>query len=136
MFTHETTLRVRYGETDQMGFMYYGNYAEFLEVGRVEALRSLGFSYRELEEQGMLLPVHDMSISYHLPASYDELVTVQTSIVKPPSVRIEFTYVLLNAAGERLTDARTTLVFVDRITGKPTRAPQALVEVLAPYFVR
>ena len=136
MFTHETTLRVRYGETDQMGFVYYGDYAEFLEVGRVEALRSLGFSYRELEDQGVLLPVHDLSINYHLPARYDDLITVRTTITRPPSVRIEFTYALMNAAGERLTDARTTLVFVDRITGKPTRAPQALVEVLAPYFVR
>ena len=72
MYTHEMTIRVRYGETDRMGFVYYGNYAEYFEVGRVEALRSLGFAYRALEDDGVLLPVHDMQIRYHQPARYDD----------------------------------------------------------------
>lgn len=134
MFQHETTLRVRYGETDQMGFVYYGDYAEFLEVGRVEALRSLGFPYRRLEEEGVMLPVLDLAVKYHRPARYDDLVTVRAIIAALPSVRIAFTYELRNESGELLTEASTTLVFVDRTTMRPARAPQALIEVLRPYF--
>jgi acyl-CoA thioester hydrolase len=134
MFQHETTLRVRYGETDQMGYVYYGDYAEFLEVGRVEALRSLGFPYRRLEEEGVMLPVLELSLKYHRPARYDDLVTVRTTITALPSVRIAFTYELHNEGGELLTEASTTLVFVDRTTMRPARAPQALIEVLRPYF--
>lgn len=134
MFQHETTLRVRYGETDQMGYVYYGDYAEFLEVGRVEALRSLGFPYRRLEGEGVMLPVHDLAVKYHRPARYDDLVTVRTTINALPSVRIVFTYELRNESGDLLTEASTTLVFVDRSTMRPARAPQALVEALRPYF--
>ena len=82
------TMRVRYGETDQMGYVYYGDYAEYLEVGRVEALRSLGFPYRRLEEEGVMLPVHDLRITYHKPARYDDLLTIRTIIKALPSVRI------------------------------------------------
>ena len=134
MFQHKTTLRVRYGETDQMGYVYYGDYAEFLEVGRVEALRSLGFPYRRLEEEGVMLPVLDLTVKYHRPAHYDDLITVWTSITALPSVRIAFTYELRNESGELLTEASTTLVFVDRTTMRPARAPQALLEALRPYF--
>jgi acyl-CoA thioester hydrolase len=134
MFQHKTTLRVRYGETDQMGYVYYGDYAEFLEVGRVEALRSLGFPYRRLEEEGVMLPVLDLALKYHRPARYDDLITVMTSITALPSVRIAFTYELYNESGELLTEASTTLVFVDRTTMRPARAPQALLEALGPYF--
>lgn len=134
MFRHETTLRVRYGETDQMGFVYYGDYAEFLEVGRVEALRSLGFPYRRLEEEGVMLPVLDLAVKYHRPARYDDLITVRTTITALPSARIAFTYELHNERGELLTEASTTLVFVDRTTMRPTRAPQALVDTLRAYY--
>ncbi len=134
MYTHEMTLRVRYGETDRMGFVYYGNYAEYFEVGRVEALRSLGFAYRALEDDGVLLPVHDMQIRYHQPARYDDLLTIRTMIVTLPSVRINFRYEVLSATGELLTEASTTLVFVDAATMRPRRAPDELVEAFAPYF--
>jgi acyl-CoA thioester hydrolase len=134
MFQHKTTLRVRYGETDQMGCVYYGDYAEFLEVGRVEALRSLGFPYRRLEEEGVMLPVLELVVKYHRPARYDDLITVCTSITAMPSVRIAFTYELRNESGELLTEASTTLVFVDRTTMRPARAPQALLEALRSYF--
>ena len=134
MFQHDTTMRVRYGETDQMGYVYYGNYAEFLEVGRVEALRSLGFPYRRLEQEGVMLPVLDLAVKYHRPARYDDLITVRTTITALPSARIAFTYALHNELGELLTEASTTLVFVDRTTMRPTRAPQALIQALRPYF--
>lgn len=134
MFQHETSIRVRYGETDQMGFVYYGDYAEFFEVGRVEALRSLGFPYRRLEEEGVMLPVHDMQVTYHQPARYDDLITVRTMIEAMPSVRIVFRYEVLSPSGELLTAARTTLVFVDRATMRPCRAPQDLLAALVSYI--
>ena len=134
MFMHETTIRVRYGETDQMRFVYYGDYAEFLEVGRVEALRSIGFPYRRLEEEGVMLPVHDLHVTYHQPARYDDLITVRTFIEAMPSVRIVFRYEVLAPDGELLTEARTTLVFVDRATMKPCRAPQPLLDALAVHL--
>lgn len=134
MFQHDTSLRVRYGETDQMGYVYYGDYAEFLEVGRVEALRSLGFAYRRLEEDGVMLPVHEMRITYHAPARYDDVISVRTIIADMPSVRIVFAYELRNEAGDLLCDAVTTLVFVDSSTMRPRRAPEALLAALGPFF--
>lgn len=134
MFTHDTELRVRYGETDRMGFVYYGDYASFFEVGRVEALRSLGFPYRQLEDEGIMLPVLDMQVRYHRPARYDDLITVRTSIVEPPSARIQFRYELFDISGALLTEATTTLVFVDAATMKPRRVPAELHKSLAPYF--
>ncbi|HEY0977872.1 MAG TPA: thioesterase family protein [Flavobacteriales bacterium] len=134
MFQHETTVRVRYGETDRMGYVYYGLYAQYFEVARVEALRSLGFPYRQLEDDGVMLPVHDLQVKYHRPAFYDEELTLRTSITALPSVRITFIYAVHNAAGELLTEASTTLVFVDRATGRPRRAPEDLVQALSAYF--
>lgn len=136
MFMHETTIRVRYGETDQMGFVYHGDYAEFFEVGRVEALRSLGFPYRRLEEEGVMLPVHDLHVTYHQPARYDDQITVRTFIERIPSVRMVFRYEVLSANGELLTEASTTLVFVDRASMRPCRAPQDLVDALAVHLGR
>jgi acyl-CoA thioester hydrolase len=81
-FINTTEIRVRYGETDQMGYCYYGNYAQYFEVGRVETLRSLGMSYKSLEENGIMLPVLDFSINYNKPALYDDLLTIETTIVK------------------------------------------------------
>ena len=134
MFSHETPVRVRYGETDRMGYAYYGDYAEYFEVGRVEALRSLGFPYRQLEDEGILLPVLELHVRYHRPARYDDRITVRTTIDAMPSARILFRYALFNEAGELLTEAETTLVFVDAESMRPRRAPQPLLDVLAPYF--
>lgn len=135
MFSNETALRVRYAETDRMGYVYYGVYAQYFEVGRVEALRSLGMSYRRMEEEGVMLPVRDLSATYHKPAFYDDLLTVRTMIMELPSVRIRFAYEVRNEKGELLTEALTTLVFIDRSTNKPCRAPTELLKILAPFFV-
>lgn len=135
MFTHDTRLRVRYAETDQMGQMYHGRYAELFEVGRVEALRSLGFPYKRMEEDGVLLPVHHLSIRYHKPVRYDDELTIRTIITALPTVRIHFRYAVLNEGDEHLTDGETTLVFVDRSSGRPCRAPESLQEALRPWFV-
>ncbi|MCB9169153.1 MAG: acyl-CoA thioesterase [Flavobacteriales bacterium] len=134
MFTHDTILRVRYGETDRMGYVYYGDYAEYFEVGRVEALRALGFPYKRLEEEGVMLPVHELLVTYHQPARYDDRLTIRTIIEKVPAVRIDFRYEVRNELDELLTEARTTLVFVDRATGRPCRAPDDLVRALGGYF--
>lgn len=134
MFVHDTRLRVRYAETDQMGQMYYGRYAELFEVGRVEALRALGFPYRRIEERGVMLPVRDLHVRYHKPVRYDDEIIVRTTIAEPLSVRIRFTYELLNEAGELLTEGETTLVFVDAGTKRPCRAPDDLVAAIAPFF--
>jgi acyl-CoA thioester hydrolase len=134
MYSHTTNLRVRYGETDRMGYVYYGNYAEYLEVGRVEALRALGFPYRRLEDEGILLPVHELWLRYHAPAHYDDELLLQTTITAMPSARIPFRYELRATDGALLTEATTALVFVDRATGRPMRAPAALVAALEPFF--
>lgn len=134
MFVHETRVRVRYAETDQMGQMYYGRYAELFEVGRVEALRALGFPYRRIEERGILLPVRDLSVRYLMPVRYDDEVIIRTTIMEPLSARIRFRYELLSESGERLTEAETTLVFVDAMSKRPCRAPADLIAALAPFF--
>ncbi len=134
MFSHETQVRVRYGETDQMGYVYYGDYAEYFEVGRVEALRSLGFAYKRLEEEGVMLPVRELHVTYHQPARYDDLLTLRTIILQQPSVRIVFNYEVRNEAGVLLCEASTMLVFVDRATMRPCRAPEAFLEAMARHF--
>lgn len=134
MFSHQVELRVRYAETDRMGYVYYGTYAQYFEVGRVEALRSLGFPYRRMEEEGVMLPVLDLAVNYHKPAFYDDLLVVRTMITELPSVRIRFAYEIRKEAGVLITDATTTLVFIDRGTNRPCRAPEELLHGLRPYF--
>jgi acyl-CoA thioester hydrolase len=118
-----TKIRVRYAETDQMGFCYYGNYASFFEVARVEALRERGISYKELEAAGILLPVKKFEISYHLPAKYDDLLEIRTKIIELAGVRIGFTYQTYNKEGQLLNEAYTLLVFVNAATQKPMAIP-------------
>jgi len=134
VFTHSHSLRVRYAETDRMGYVYYGVYAQYFEVARVEALRSLGMSYKRMEDDGVMLPVHDLNVKYHMPAFYDDALTIHTRIAVKPSVRILFSYEVRNERGDLLTEATTTLVFIDKTTGRPCRAPQALLDLFVPYF--
>jgi acyl-CoA thioester hydrolase len=134
MFQHVTTLRPRYAETDRMGYVYYGVYAQYFEVARVEALRSLGLSYKRMEDDGIILPVRDLHVTYHKPAFYDEALSITSQIVAMPSVRIIFHYEVRNEAGDLLTEADTTLVFIDRSTGKPCRAPRSLIDLFSAYF--
>lgn len=131
MFTSETDIRVRYGETDQMGYCYYGNYAQYFEVGRVEALRALGHSYRSLEDSGLMLPVLGFQVKYIKPAYYDDLLTIRTIIDELPTVRFAFRYETYNEAGELLNTASTTLVFVDKLSGRPTSPPADLLSALS-----
>ena len=130
MYTHKIKLRVRYGETDQMKYVYYGVYAQYFEVGRVELLRSLGFSYKKLEETGYSLPVVNYNIDYKKPAFYDDELTIETTIVQIPTLKIIFNYKTFNSYGDLLNTAETTLVFVDMKTGKPCHSPKVLTEKL------
>lgn len=134
MFKSETNIRVRYAETDQMNYVYYGRYAEYFEVARVEALRELGLSYKKMEEEGIMLPVLSYNVKYIKPAFYDDLLTIRTTIPDIPSGRIMFYYEVLNETGDLVCKAETTLVFINKLTGKPGRPPQSLIEKLSPFF--
>ena len=125
-----TQIRVRYGETDQMGVVYYGNYAQYLEQGRTEWLRELGFSYKWMEANNVQLPVVHLSIDYKKPAFYDDLLTVKTFLRKMPNVKIEFYYEIYNDSKQLLVTATTILVFVNTATKKLMRAPDYLIEKL------
>ncbi len=130
-FTHKTSLRVRYGETDQMGYCYYGNYAQYFEVGRVEALRSLGMSYKNLEEQGVMLPVSEFSVKYKRPAKYDDELSITTTITELRGARLLFDYIIENENDQLIATAQTTLVFVAKETMRPISPPSAFVDLLA-----
>jgi acyl-CoA thioester hydrolase len=130
MKTDKIQFRVRYGETDQMGFVYYGNYAQYFEMGRTEWLRKLGITYKKMEEDGIMLPVMNLNINYLKPAKYDDLLTLKTILIKIPSAKIEFSYEVFNEENELLTTANTTLVFVNMKTNKPTRAPEYVLKKL------
>ena len=134
MFLHKTQVRVRYGETDQMGFVYYGHYALYYEVGRVEAIRSLGLTYKDLEDQGIMMPVVRLEAKYIAPARYDDLLTIFSSIVELPDRFIIFDVQIRNAEEDILNKARVTLCFKDSGTGVQLRAPVSIIEKLMPYF--
>jgi acyl-CoA thioester hydrolase len=128
--TFSTKLRVRYSETDKMGFCYYGNYAQYFEVARVEALRELGIVYKLLEENGILLPVTEFHIRYLQAAKYDDLLEIKTVITKTQGTRIYFHYEVWNEDGILLNDAETTLVFVDAHSMKPIPIPTFVLNIL------
>lgn len=129
------SLRVRYGETDPMKYVYYGNYAEYLEVARVELFRELGMSYDEIENQGIWLPVSEFNIKYLKPARYDELLEINTYIKKIPGVRIEFEYEIYNSSKVKITEAKTTLFFLSSATGKVIRCPSFLMDVIRQNWI-
>jgi len=134
MLKHEIKFRVRYGETDQMKYVYYGNYAQYFELGRVEWLRNLGVSYKSMEEKGVMLPVMNLTVDYLQPAKYDDLLTLKTTLVKMPSVKIEFNFEIFNEKEELLTKGYTSLVFIDIKRNRPTRAPEYITEKLKDLF--
>lgn len=135
MYSSQTEIRVRYAETDQMQIVYYGNYATYFEVGRVESFRQLGISYRQLEEMGFLLPVVEFHCKYLRSAKYDELLTVKSTLAEmPEGYKMEFLQEIFNESGKLLTTARVLLFFVDAKKGKRTLLPEGLKEKLLPFF--
>jgi acyl-CoA thioester hydrolase len=130
MYEFNVRLRVRYAETDQMGYCYYGNYAQYFEVARVETLRSLGVSYKEIEDNGILLPVSDYQIKYILPAFYDEELNIKCVIKEISEFKIKFEYQTHNQNDKLLNFGSTTLVFVNKKTKKHVNCPNILKKKL------
>ena len=124
------SIRVRYGETDPMKYVYYGNYAEYFEVARVELFRTLGISYDEIEKRGIFLPVSEYKIKYLKPGLYDQLLEIHTYIKKTPGVKIEFDYEIYNEDKVKITEASTTLFFLDAETNKIVRCPDFLLNLI------
>ena len=135
MYESTTQLRVRYAETDQMNVVYYGNYAQYFEVGRVESIRQLGYTYKDMETSGVIMPVVEMHIRYLRPATYDDLITVKTTIRElTDNHRCEFFQDVYNEQGKLLAAGRVVLYYLEAGTRQKTIIPPALKEKLLPYF--
>lgn len=135
MLTYDVTdIRVRYYDTDQMGIVYYGNYARYYEIGRVEVMRYLGMSYKELEERGISMPVYDLNSRFIRPAKYDDLLTIRVTVPQLPKTRFMFTYEIFNQDSLLLNTGQTTLVFIRADSGRPCTAPGDLTEAIKPFF--
>ena len=132
-FSHHTKIRVRYGETDQMGYCYYGNYAQYFEVGRVEALRKIGMSYKDMENEGVMLPVSEFNVKYIIPAYYDDELTITTKIAELRGPRIYFEYEVKNEKNEIIASASTLLVFVSKTNMKPIAPPTTFLNLIESY---
>ena len=130
MFFDEIPIRVRYGETDQMGVVHHGNYALYLEMGRTEWLRKKGISYKQMEDDGIMLPVISMDLKFKKSALYDEVIKVKTTLPKIPSVKIEFNYEIFNDSGDVLVTANTVLAFIDMKTKRPIKCPDYILKKL------
>ena len=128
---HAVNVRVRYGETDAMGYVYYGNYALYFEVGRNETMRNLGFPYGRVEEYGIMMPVVDMQLHYDSAAHYDDLLEITTGFLKLGPASLTFGYIVTRPAdATRIVYGQTTLAFVDSQTRKPVRVPAMVCERL------
>ncbi len=130
MKIHFTYIRVRYAETDQMGVVHHGNYAQYLEMARIDWLRELGISYKSMEENGIMLPVFEFYCKFKKPAAFDERLKVETRLRELPGVKIIFDYFIYNEKEELITTANTVLVFMDAITKRPIKCPQYILEKL------
>lgn len=129
-FTHKTKVRVRYGETDQMGYCYYGNYAQYLEIGRVEALRNVGMSYKEMEEKGIMLPVSEFQVKYLYPAKYDDELTIESKITSIKGSRMFFEHEIKNEEGRLISTSKITLAFVSKETMRPILPPESFLNLI------
>ncbi|MCX2485695.1 acyl-CoA thioesterase [Pedobacter sp. MR2016-24] len=135
MHTHSTKIRVRYSETDQMGYVYNGNYAQYYEVGRVEMLRSLGMTYGGMEEYGVMMPLLELKCKFIKPALYDQELTIKTTVKDLPGVRIIFDYEIFNEAEELINIGSTTLVFFDMEKKRPCQPPAYFMDRILQYYV-
>ena len=135
MFTSQTQIRIHYALTDQMSVVYYGNYAQFYEIGRTEAIRELGFTYKEIEAMGIVLAVTDMHIRFLRPAKYDDVITVKTTLKEIPlHHKIVFHGEIYNQENELLNTGDVTLYFLEAKTMKRTEMPYELKEKLSVHF--
>lgn len=130
MKTHSTFVKVRYAETDQMGVVYHGNYAQYLELGRIDWLNQLGISYKWMEDNGVILPVYNLSINYKKSATFDDQLRIVTELRQTPSVRIIFDYKIYNQNDDLLTVASTELIFINKDSNRPMKCPSYILEKL------
>jgi len=136
MYLAKTNLRVRYAETDQMNVVYHGNFAQYFEVARSEAIRELGFTYKEMEAIGIIMPIVELHIKFHRPAHYDDLLTIHTLLKElPDRHRIEFFHDVYNEAGKLLANGRVVLYFMNETKMTRANIPAQLKERLSKYFV-
>jgi len=135
MYSSETQIRIHYALTDQMGFVYHGHYAQFYEIARVEGLRKMGYTYKEMEASGIVMPVVDIHSRFLRPAKYDDLITVKAILKELPlHHKIIFHHEIYNEQGELLNTAEVTLYFVDAKTMKRCNAPEELRIEFEKYF--
>lgn len=134
MLVHETKLRVYYEDTDKMGVVYYGNYPRYYEIGRTELIRSLGVSYKAMEESGVMLPASSLKVNYIKSAYYDDLLTIRTIIEKIPQVKFPIKTEIYNERGELINEGETVLAFFNEKTSKPCRAPEYFIEQMKRFF--
>jgi acyl-CoA thioester hydrolase len=134
MYAHDTAFRVPYADTDQMGYMYYGNYSRYYEIARTETFRSLGIVYRELEEMGYMLPVYENYSKYLAPALYDEILTIRVLIKEMPEIRWTVEYEIYNQAQKLIHTGKTTLVFIRKEDRRMCKAPQEILDKVKLHF--
>jgi acyl-CoA thioester hydrolase len=135
LFSHKTQIRIHYALTDQMGVVYHGHYAQFYEIGRTEALRSLGITYKEVEATGVIMPVTEIHSKFVKPALYDDLVTVVTTVKEMPlHHKIIFHSEIYNEKDELLNVGDVTLYFMDAKTMKRAEMPQQIKEKMVDFF--
>lgn len=134
MIVTETQIRIYYQDTDQMGVVYYGNYARYYEIGRTEMIRDLGFTYKKMEELGIMLPARSLMVNYLKPARYDDLLTVRTIVDTIPRVKFPIKTEIYNQTGELINSGEVVLVFFSSITNKPVAAPKFFLEEMLKYF--
>lgn len=134
MITHETQIRVRYGEVDRMGFLYHSHYVEYFDVGRSELMRSLGMPNSQIEDQGVMLPVLKVEIDYKNPAFYDDLLTIRTTLRELPRVKIRFDYEVIRPSGECITTGSVTLAFMHSQTKRACRCPNSIIDALKHHW--
>lgn len=134
MLSHETQIRVCYGDTDKMGVVYYGNYPRFYEIARNEMLRANGVTYKQIEDSGIVWPVRNLSITYLKPAFYDDLLTLRSRVEEIPLVRLHIKTEVFNPAGELINHGEVVLVSTNPVTGKAVKTPQWLLDILTPLI--
>lgn len=134
MIEHQIQVRVRYAETDQMGFVYYGNYATYFEVARVETFRNIGFSYKKMEELGVLMPVLTLNTRFIKPAKYDDLLTIKVFVREKPGLKIKFEYEIYNEEDILLNKSETILVFLNKESGRPALPGPVFQEIFDHHF--
>ncbi len=134
MLSHETQIRVCYGDTDKMGVVYYGNYPRFYEIARNEMLRANGVTYKQIEDSGIVWPVRNLSITYLKPAFYDDLLTLRSRVEEIPMVRLHIKTEVFNPAGELINHGEVVLVSTNPVTGKAVKTPQWLLDILTPLI--